>query len=120
MLNFNSGLIFSQNPQKLAGFYQQVFDKKPDWNGGDFMGFKIGSGWLTIGPHSQVMGKNQNPQRLMFNLETTEVKDEFERIKKLGAKVIAEPYQPKEAPEEWIATFADPDDNYFQVMTPMG
>ena len=35
----------------------------------------------------------------MFNLETKDVKEEFERIKKLG-------------------TFADPDNNYFQLVTP--
>ena len=30
-----------------------------------------------------------------------------------------EPYQPGEAPEGWIATFSDPDDNYFQLLSPM-
>jgi predicted enzyme related to lactoylglutathione lyase len=30
-----------------------------------------------------------------------------------GATVVREPYQPGEAPEAWIATFADPDDNDF-------
>ena len=28
-------------------------------------------------------------------------------------------YQPGEAPEGWIATFSDPDDNYFQLLSPM-
>jgi predicted enzyme related to lactoylglutathione lyase len=27
--------------------------------------------------------------------------------------------QPGEAPEGWIATFSDPDDNYFQLLSPM-
>jgi predicted enzyme related to lactoylglutathione lyase len=27
--------------------------------------------------------------------------------------------QPGEAPEGWIATLADPDDNYFQLISPM-
>ena len=40
---------------------------------------------------------------------------EFARIKKLGAKVIKEPY---EMEKMWIATFADPDGNYFQLMSP--
>jgi predicted enzyme related to lactoylglutathione lyase len=31
--------------------------------------------------------------------------------------VIAEPYA---IGEGWIATLADPDGNYFQLMTPMG
>jgi predicted enzyme related to lactoylglutathione lyase len=33
--------------------------------------------------------------------------------------VVQEPYQPGEEPEGWIATFSDPDDNYFQLMSPM-
>jgi predicted enzyme related to lactoylglutathione lyase len=46
------------------------------------------------------------------------VKGEFERIKKLGAAVVAEPYNPAEDPKGMIATFADPDNNYFQLMSP--
>jgi catechol 2,3-dioxygenase-like lactoylglutathione lyase family enzyme len=33
--------------------------------------------------------------------------------------VVQEPYQPDEDPEGWIATFSDPDDNYFQLLSPM-
>ncbi len=40
MLNFNSALLFSENPQKLVDFYSQVFDMEPDWTGGDFLDLK--------------------------------------------------------------------------------
>jgi hypothetical protein len=40
----------------------------------------------------------------MFNFETKEVKEEFERMKTLGAVVIKEPY---ELQGMWIATLAD-------------
>ena len=53
-----------------------------------------------------------------MNFETKDVKEEFDRIKELGAHVIAEPYKMGEDSEGWIATFADPDGNYFQLMTP--
>jgi predicted enzyme related to lactoylglutathione lyase len=53
----------------------------------------------------------------MFNFETTSVKEEFERMKAAGAKVIREPY---EMGGGMIATLADPDGNYFQLVTPMG
>ena len=43
---------------------------------------------------------------------------EFGRLKAAGATVVQEPYQPNEDPEGWIATFADPDDNYFQLVSP--
>jgi predicted enzyme related to lactoylglutathione lyase len=52
---------------------------------------------------------------VILNFETKEVKDEFERIKGAGATVVKEPY---EIEGMWIATFADPDGNYFQLMSP--
>lgn len=120
MLNFSSILIFSENPKALADFYSKVFQKEPDWdNGNDYYGFMVGQGFISIGPHDKVSGKNPNPERLMFNFTTEAVEEDFERIKKLDAEVIAEPYQPAEESDMRIATFADPDGNYFQLMTPM-
>ena len=108
-------MVGTADVKKLAEFYEKVFDKEPDMKEDGWYGFKMGNGFLTIGEHSEVKGMAKEPQRLMFNLETSDVKGEFERIKKLGAKVVAEPYQIEEA---WIATFADPDGNYFQLMSP--
>ncbi len=119
MLNFNSILVFSENPKALADFYKKVFEKDPDWDEGGYSGFNAGSAYLTIGPHDKVKGKNKSPERIMINLETKEVKEEFERIKKLGAKVIAEPYSMgDDETNGLIATFSDPDGNYFQLITP--
>ena len=80
---------------------------------------KAVSGWLTIGPHDQVKGKNTQPGRVIWNIETPDVPGDFERFKAAGATVIREPYHPGEETEMWIATFADPDDNYFQLGSPM-
>ena len=117
-MDFNSILVFSGDPKKLADFYRKVFQKDPDWSEGGYYGFMVGKGFITFGPHDKVHGKNATPERMMFNFETRDVKGEFERIKKLGAAVIAEPYSPTEDPKGMIATFADPDRNYFQLMTP--
>lgn len=106
----------SQNPQALAEFYEKVFEKTPDWTDGSWSGWKFGDVEFTIGEHSEVIDKAKEPQRIIFNFETEKVKEEFERIKVLGAIVVKEPY---EIQGLWIATFADPDGNYFQLMTPM-
>lgn len=119
MLNLNSVIIFSENPKKLADFYQKVLQKNPDWTGGNFVGFFAGSGGLIIGPHDKVHGKSTSPERIFFNFETDDVSGEFTRIKGLGANVIAVPYHPGEEPEMWLATLADCDGNYFQLATPM-
>lgn len=116
MLNLNSVMIGTTQPKALAEFYEKVFAKKADWSDGDWNGWQVGSAFLTVGPHSEMEGKSKEPGRLIFNLETKEAKEEFERIKSIeGAKVIKEPY---EMGDGWIATFTDPDGNYFQLMTP--
>lgn len=116
-LNFNSVLLSSEDPEQLSRFYEKIFQKKPDMDDSGYYGFMVGSAFLTIGPHTQVLSKNKSPERFMINFETNDVKGEFERIKGLDVKVIAKPYQ-MEGMEGWIATFADPDGNYFQLLPP--
>jgi len=56
MLNLNAVIVFSENPGKLVTFYKKILGMDPGWTGGDFTGFQVGSGFLTIGPHSEVKG----------------------------------------------------------------
>lgn len=111
-------MIFSEDPDRLVEFYAKIFEMEPDWADESFSGFQVGSCHLMIGPHDKVKGASKNPERIMFNLETEEVETEFARMKKAGAKVIAEPYKPDEEEDYLIATLADPDGNYFQLMSP--
>ena len=117
-MNLNSVLIGSEDPGRLAAYYTKLFGE-PGWDQGGFTGWQIGTGWMTVGPHDQVKGKNTQPGRVLWNIECADVKADFERLKEAGATVIQEPYNPGPAPEGLIATFADPDDNYFQLMSPM-
>jgi predicted enzyme related to lactoylglutathione lyase len=118
MLNLNSIMIGTKQTKVLAAFYEKVFGKPPEMvdaeNG--FYGWQVGNSYLGILDHSQMSGAAKDPGRIMLNFETSQVKDEFERIKGLGAVVIASPYQMGGG---WIATLADPDGNYFQLMSPM-
>jgi len=117
-MNFNSLLIGSEDPQRLVDYYSGLFGK-PAFEEGGYSAWQIGSGWITIGPHDEVSGKNAHPGRLLWNIESVDVKGDFDRLKAAGATVIREPYGPDEAQDGLIATFADPDDNYFQLMSPM-
>jgi len=119
MLKFNSVLLFSENPKPLIEFYKKVFEKNPDWDEGGYGGFNLGGGMFMIGPHDKVHGENKTPERVLFNFETDDVEGDFARIKEVGAKVVAEPYHPGESEEMMLATFADPDGNYFQLASPM-
>ena len=119
-MNFNSILIGSEDPQRLVDYYTKLFGA-PGWNDGGYTGWLIGSGAVTVGPHDQVAGKSAHPGRIIWNIETADVRGVFDRFKAAGAIVIAEPYGFGGAPPDTlIATLADPDDNYFQLMSPMG
>ena len=116
MLNLNSIMIGTMQPDVLAKFYENVIGKKPDMEDGGWYGWSVGNTFISIGEHSEMGGMAKDPGRVIFNFETKEVKEEFERISKIdGVKVIKEPYEMGGA---WIATLADPDGNYFQLMTP--
>jgi predicted enzyme related to lactoylglutathione lyase len=119
MLNLNSIMVGTEHPKELAEFYAKIFGKQPDMVDGDWSGFSVGSTFFSIGFHDKVHGKSTQPERMIFNLETKDVKGEFERMKAAGATVIKEPYSmSNDETEASIATLADPDGNYFQLMTP--
>lgn len=118
MLNLNSVMIGTKQLKALASFYEKVLGKPADMSDeqNGFYGWQAGSSYFSLLDHSEMGGKTKDPGRVMLNFETSQVKEEFERIKAAGAGVIREPYQMGGG---WIATLADPDGNYFQLVTPM-
>ncbi len=122
-LNLNNVMLGSEDSRRLAEFYSEVLGApNPDWSdeANGWFGYQAGDGSLVIGPHSEVKGKNQQPGRIMLNFSTPDVSAEFGRIKALGAEIVAEPYEPGGGGGMLMCTFADPDGNYFQLVTPMG
>jgi predicted enzyme related to lactoylglutathione lyase len=115
MLQLNSIILGTKDVKKLAEFYEKVFERKADMAENDWYGWKVGSVFFSFGPHSEVAESAKEPQRMMFNFDTQEVEKEFDRIKALGATVIKDPY---EMGGMHIATLADPDGNFFQLVTP--
>ena len=119
MLNLNSVMIGTKQPKVLAAFYEKVLGKPAEMvdlkNG--FWGWQVGTTYFSVLDHSEMGGRSKDPGRVMLNFETPQVKEEFKRIKALGGIAIKEPY---EMDGGWIATLADPDGNYFQLVTPMG
>ena len=118
MLNLNSVMIGTKQPRLLADFYEKVLGKPADMvdpeNG--FWGWQAGNSFISVLEHSEMGGSTRDPGRIMINFETSQVQEEFERIRALGATVVKEPYQMGGG---WIATLADPDGNYFQLLNPM-
>jgi hypothetical protein len=54
-MNLNSILI--GDPRRLTEYHTRLFGE-PGWAGGDFRGWQLGAGYLTVGPHDQVHGPN--------------------------------------------------------------
>lgn len=117
MLKMTSLLLGTDNPERLAEFYTKLLGE-PTMSDGGYTSWVTGAGGLTIGKHSEVHGQNNEPGRVIWFFETTDLNAEFERIKDLGGRVIAEPYSPGGGPDMMLATFADPDGNYFNLSTP--
>jgi predicted enzyme related to lactoylglutathione lyase len=117
-MNFNSILIGSEDPKRLVDYYTKLLGE-PGYHDETYSSWQIGSGYVNVGPHSEVKGPNSQPGRIIWNMESEDVAADFERFKAAGATVVTEPYSFEGSPGSSIATFADPDGNYFQLMSPM-
>jgi predicted enzyme related to lactoylglutathione lyase len=119
-MDFNNILIGSEDPRRLVDFYTRLLGEPTyrDPGEGGYTGWLIGRGTMTVGPHDQVHGQNKEPGRIIWNIESTDVKADFERFRDAGATVVREPYSFEQFPDMWIATLADPDGNYFQLQSP--
>ena len=117
-MDFNSLLIGSDNPQRLVEYYTKLFGE-PGFTDGGYTGWMIGSGFITVYAHSEVKGQNAVPGRLIWNIESKDVAGDFGRLKAAGAIVVTAPYEFEGQPGSSIATLADPDGNYFQLVSPM-
>jgi predicted enzyme related to lactoylglutathione lyase len=107
----------SEDAPRLVEYYTKVLGT-PSMSDSSYTTWTLGDGALSIGPHSEVHGKSDQPGRLILNIESDDVKADFARMRDAGAVVIREPYNFDEYPDYWIATLADPDGNYFQLVTP--
>ena len=110
--------ICTERPQALGKFYRELLDMEPAWSSDEMIGFVIGNFRLEIMGHSEVSGLNQQPQRLFFDLQVDDVRAEFERIMGLGATAVQAPYDYADEEVRFtLATLADIDGNYFQLVS---
>lgn len=111
-------LLSSENTDKLAEFYREVVGLKQT---GEYeMGedgkslFEFADVKLYINPHDKVKGKNKNPERFMLNFEVKDIEEAVGKLKKNKANLIQDIYHVEGYGQ--IATFEDPDGNYFQLV----
>ena len=114
-------ILFSENAKRLAKFYRetvglkQTLEAEMGENNEELFGFKIGKGpGLSIMDHSKVKGTNKNPERIIVNLEVDDIKKEAKRLTAAKAKKVQDIYHVEGY--GYIATFADVDGNFFQLV----
>lgn len=116
-------LLFSENAEKLAEFYEEKVELEmiTEAEVGEgyeekFFGFEFGEGktGLYIMDHSKVKGKHKEPERIMFNLEVTDIEGDVKKLDEKGVKKIQDTYHMEGY--GYIATFEDIDGNYFQLV----
>lgn len=118
MLQVVSLHINTDQPKEMGEFYKALLGVEPAWSSEEITGFMVGEFRLEIAKHDQVSGKNNTPARLFFDVMVADVRAEFKRIMALGATSIQEPYDfADEDMKMVIATLADLDGNYFQLVS---
>lgn len=113
--------LFTQNAKKLAEFYKEkvglkiTMEAEMGDKGEEAYELQVGKGpSLYVIDHSKVRGKNKQPERIIFNLEVDDIKKEVARLKRAKAKLVQPIYHVEGY--GFIATFADIDGNYFQLV----
>lgn len=111
-------LLSSEDSQKLSDFYKEKVGLKCTM---EFeMGekgekvFEFADVKLYVNQHSEVHGKNKEPERFIINLETDDIEKEVEKLDKAGVKKIKDTYHVEGY--GLVATYQDVDGNYFQIV----
>lgn len=113
-------LLSSASAKKLAKFYREVVGLKQGMvmelgeKGEEGYEFNFSGANLYVLDHSKIKGKNKQPERVMFNLEVSDIEKEVARLKKAQVKPMQDIYHVEGY--GLIATFEDPDGNYFQLV----
>ena len=113
--------IFSENAKRLAGFYRDKVGLKitTEAEMGDeeegLYRFEVGGGsGFYIVDHSKVKGENKEPERVIINWEVDDIEGDVKKLDSAGVKKIQDTYHMQDY--GYIATFEDPDGNYFQLV----
>jgi predicted enzyme related to lactoylglutathione lyase len=114
-------LLSSSDAKKLSAFYSNVLGLKIGMeadmgdDGDKVYGFTLKSGSdFVIMDHSKVKGKSIQPERYMINFEVDDIETEVKRLKSAKTKLVTDIYHIEDYGR--VATFEDPDGNYFQLV----
>jgi predicted enzyme related to lactoylglutathione lyase len=109
--------IWSEDPNKLAKWYQDVFKLEesmrlndPDDTG---VGFNAGGVLLWFGYHSEITGTNKDPLRHILEFKVDNLNEINDALNAAGAKMIREKSYAKSINAD-VITAQDPEGNTLQ------
>lgn len=118
----DSVCIWSDNPSKLADWYEKMLDLKidrrldlPDDTGINFM---INDVFFFIGYHDKVKGKSKDPYRIMIGFSVDSVEKIYKELKAKGVEFVR-PAEKASDPDDpyYVATAKDPEGNIIQFFS---
>lgn len=98
----------------MRDFYRETLGLTPRSVKPRFINFEWGAFRLSVTVHDDVREANEDPLRIMLNLDATDIAAVHARLLAAGVEFSRPP-----EPEPWggmIATFQDPDGNTLQLM----
>jgi predicted enzyme related to lactoylglutathione lyase len=108
-LNLGSLLLGSSQVDTMKTWYRRAFDVDENAMGA----FEFGGVQFFIESHSEVSGPAREPARCIINLDVDDARGLAEHLKDLGADFVRKLTQESFG---LIATVADPDGNYVQLI----
>lgn len=112
--------LYKEDTKKLVDFYFNKSGKRKNADSGtgneddDFYGFEFeGDAGFFVLTHSNVGGRNGNPDRYMVNFEVDNIDKEIKKLKEAGIKAVQEKYFLDGY--GYVATFEDAEGNFFQL-----
>ena len=107
-------IIWTDNLERLLRFYRDLLGLRPHSVQPHFVAFRFGDVRLSLGVHSQVSGRAQEPYRIMVNLSVRDIHESYRALVAKGVEFIRPPE--REHWGGWVATFRDPDGNILQLL----
>jgi len=119
VVGIESVTLHSKSAKALADFYRDKVGLKLTieaemGEGMDVFGFGMDGADLYIISNPKVVGKNTNPDEVIFSLEVDDIEKESDRLGLAGAKKLGDFYHLEGY--GYICDFEDPDGNHFRLV----
>ena len=107
-------IIWTEKLSNLISFYETILNTKVHKYKKTSAYFIYNDFRIYISEHSEITGDSKEPNRMIINLESDDIQNEYIRLKKLNINFIRKPEI-----EKWggkVATFEDPEKNRINII----